>query len=298
MLWSPLLHPPQSLFLALQARLRMSRSPQSHGGVGEEDAAWEWRCPGGHLLTPTTFGKPRLCDSCSSVCLAGVEFLYSSESNWGACEECVGMAMEGPVEERISRSGSGDELQDESVLGSAPTAAVGSRPRSPPAREQRQQRSEEGPFSPRSSAGAAPSSSEPSPERHPGGDLLEAARLRAELDEQKREVEELRGKLQEATAKQEMDLQKREVAELRRQLFEATTRHEIDLQKREVEELRRKLHEATTRQEVGVDTNTAAELPEGCLLPPRTAAVGFRREAATAWPRRRSCVWGPRISAE
>lgn len=68
----------------------------------EEDAglqeSWEWQCPSGYRLEPHTCVKDMLCSACGLEQKQGASVLWSIITGWLACEECVRLAYDQPVE--------------------------------------------------------------------------------------------------------------------------------------------------------------------------------------------------------
>jgi len=64
----------------------------------EEEEDWEWQCPAGYRLEPYLCQGPVRCSSCGQQQPAGSPVLWSSESGWIACQECIRIAWEQPVE--------------------------------------------------------------------------------------------------------------------------------------------------------------------------------------------------------
>lgn len=71
----------------------------------DESGDWEWQCPDGHQLEPyiVPAGKERMqCSSCRQQQRPGASVLRSSVSGWLACEECIHLAYDLPVETQES----------------------------------------------------------------------------------------------------------------------------------------------------------------------------------------------------
>jgi len=64
----------------------------------ENDEDWEWQCPSGYRLEHYTCPRPMVCSSCGKMQAEGASMLRSEVSAWAACQECLNLAWEQPVE--------------------------------------------------------------------------------------------------------------------------------------------------------------------------------------------------------
>jgi len=64
----------------------------------EDDEAWEWQCPDGFLLQPYTCPRPVACCSCGKMQPENASVLRAEETGWLACQDCIQIAWEQPVE--------------------------------------------------------------------------------------------------------------------------------------------------------------------------------------------------------
>lgn len=71
---------------------------EEEGEWEDDDEAWEWQCPEGYLLQPYTCPRPLLCSSCGKTVPEEATVLRAEESGWLACEECIQIACQLPVE--------------------------------------------------------------------------------------------------------------------------------------------------------------------------------------------------------
>lgn len=74
----------------------------------EDSDDWEWQCPLGHPLLPSTAERATSCSSCHAPLARGAPVMRSSVSGWAACKDCVLVARERPVEEPLLLA-SGDD---------------------------------------------------------------------------------------------------------------------------------------------------------------------------------------------
>jgi len=65
---------------------------------GEDGEDWEWQCPDGFPLQSHTCETPTLCGSCGEMQPQGSAMQLAVESGWAACEECIHIAFNQPVE--------------------------------------------------------------------------------------------------------------------------------------------------------------------------------------------------------
>lgn len=69
--------------------------------ASDQSGDWEWQCPDGHRLEPYVVpaGAERMqCSSCRQRQHPGKSILRSSVSGWLACEDCIRLAYDLPVE--------------------------------------------------------------------------------------------------------------------------------------------------------------------------------------------------------
>eukprot|EP00747_Dinoflagellata_sp_TGD_P178715 gnl/TRDRNA2_/TRDRNA2_28174_c0_seq1.p1 gnl/TRDRNA2_/TRDRNA2_28174_c0~~gnl/TRDRNA2_/TRDRNA2_28174_c0_seq1.p1 ORF type:complete len:650 (-),score=170.22 gnl/TRDRNA2_/TRDRNA2_28174_c0_seq1:46-1995(-) len=93
--------------------------PAADEDDGEEEA-WEWQCPAGTLLEPYVCDRPAACSSCQTPQAAGAKVLRSETTHWIACEECIRIAYEQPVEQ-VEHYPSADAVDDGQIA--SPTNA-------------------------------------------------------------------------------------------------------------------------------------------------------------------------------
>jgi len=64
----------------------------------DEAEDWEWQCPSGNPLKEYICQRPTRCCSCDQVMPQDARALWSDISEWVACEECIRIAFQQPVE--------------------------------------------------------------------------------------------------------------------------------------------------------------------------------------------------------
>jgi len=95
------------LLIQVDKRIRAERDRENEASgasllsmlpAASEVDDWEWQCPEGNRLEPWQAPNLRACDSCGKARAARTNFLYSTASDWGACEECVRIASKQSID--------------------------------------------------------------------------------------------------------------------------------------------------------------------------------------------------------